>query len=388
MKSRVLVSGAGIAGLSLAFWLKRFGIETLLVDRASRFEALGHYISLKGNGVEVIRQMGLEGACRMKECRFTRLKMMRANGTLLRMGSQAEFDQTLGGYILMQRSDLHAVLFEATKDHVDIRYGTQIKAMHDIGNAIEVEFSNERTDTFDLVIGADGIHSHTRKLAFGDGFECLLGGQYIGLTEDYDHGLDTEYCLTYWGAGQMAALFPTAKTRLSAIFYYGDGGIEPAGRDNHSVRRFLLEAYKGFAPEVVNTVNALSDRDFVFMDAIAQVQLPSIIKGRVALVGDAAHCPTFMSGMGSSLALQGARLLAFHLKECGNNITAALSKYENEITPIANRYRDSALQLRPLLLKRNAWISGMRNFAFRITPEWMMKRRIRHFFQAETLKAK
>lgn len=382
---RVLISGAGIAGFALAFWLEKFGIEATFIDRANRFEALGHYISLKGNGVEVIRQMGLEAACRERECTFTRLRMMRSDGALLRMGSQAEFDRNLGGYILMRRSDLHEVLFDATNAFCDVRYGVQIDAIRDEGKEVNVQFSNGTADAFDLVIGADGIHSHTRKLIFGSGFEVSLGGKYIGVMQDYEHGLGTEYCMAYWGIGQMAALFPTAPTRISAIFYHGDGGVEPSGRDTPSIRRFLLDAYGDFAPEVVKTITALREHAFVFMDTIAQVRLPSIIKGRVALVGDAAHCPTFMSGMGSSLALQGARLLALRVKEHGEDMATALRKYESDIAPIANRYRESALQMRPFLLNRAAWIANARNCIFRLTPEWIVKRRIRSFFQAETL---
>jgi 2-polyprenyl-6-methoxyphenol hydroxylase-like FAD-dependent oxidoreductase len=387
LKTRVLVSGAGIAGLSLGFWLNRLGIEAVLIDRASHFEALGHYISLKGNGVEVIRQMGLESACRARECTFTRLKMMRSDGALLRMGSQAEFDQNLGGYILMRRSDLHEALSDATKDVCDIRYGVQINAIRDEGKKVEVQLSDGAVESFDLLIGADGIHSHTRKLTFGNGFEVPLGGKYIGLTEDYEHGLGTAHCLAYWGVGQMAALFPTAPTRISAIFYYGDGSVEPSGRDAPSMRQFLLDAYGDFAPEVTRTIAALSEDAFIFVDAIAQVRMPSITRGRVALVGDAAHCPTFMSGMGSSLALQGARLLALHVKESDGDIAAALRKYEADITPIADRYRDSAIQMRPLLLKRKTWVAIARNWGLRLTPEWMMKRRISSFFQAEALGA-
>jgi 2-polyprenyl-6-methoxyphenol hydroxylase-like FAD-dependent oxidoreductase len=385
LKDRVLISGAGITGLALGFWFRNFGVEAILVDRASRFEALGHYISLKGNGVEVIRQMGLEKACRARECRFSHHKMMRSDGALLRMGSQTEFDQNLGGYILMRRSDLHATLFDATKDFCDIRYGVQINAIRDDGERTEVKFSDGSADVFDLVIGADGIHSHTRKLTFGDGFEVPLGGKYIGLTDDYEHGLATEYCRTYWGIGKMAALFPTAPTRISAIFYCGDGGIELFGIHSQSIQRFLLDTYQGFAPEVIETIAAMSEHAFVFMDSIAQVRLPSITKGRVALVGDAAHCPTFMSGMGSSLALQGARLLAQHVSESNGNMAVALGKYESDITPIARRHRDSALQMRPLLLKRRASAARVRNWIFRLTPVWIMKRRIRSFFRAETL---
>jgi 2-polyprenyl-6-methoxyphenol hydroxylase-like FAD-dependent oxidoreductase len=385
VETRLLISGAGIAGLALGFWLKKAGIDPVVIDRATHFQALGHYIALKGNGVEVIRQMGLEGACRAREARFTQVMFMSADGRLLRMGSRSEFDQNLGGYILLRRSDLHQALFNAVEREFDIRYGTEIQSIRETGDKSEVEFNDGRADSFDLVVGADGIHSRTRKLVFGEGFEFPMGGQYIGLTKDYEHGLDTDFCRAYWGTGQMAALFPTSSNSLSAIFYYGANGLEPKGRDTGSIKKFLLEAYRNFAPEVGSLLSALDERAFVFMDSILQVRLPSIVKGRVALVGDAAHCPTFMSGMGSSLALQGARLLALSLQEHAGDLPRALAKYESAIAPIAARYRDSALQMRTLLLDRRPWISTARNLALRITPNWVLDRQMRKFYHAENL---
>src|SRR5947208_208067 len=126
MNKRALISGGGIAGLALGFWLERMGIQPVIIERASRFEALGHYIALKGNGVEMMRQMGLEQACRAREVQFERAMMLTATGKLLRMGGRDEFDQNLGGYILFLRADLQTVLFEAVQAKLEIRYSTEI----------------------------------------------------------------------------------------------------------------------------------------------------------------------------------------------------------------------------------------------------------------------
>src|SRR5215510_14400517 len=164
MKKRALISGGGIAGLSLGFWLERIGIEPLVIERAPRFEALGHYIALKGNGVEVMRQMGLESACRAREVQFERSLMLTSTGRLLRKGSRDEFDHNLGGYILFRRADLQATLFEAVRDKLEIRYATELVSLRDQGEQVDVEFSAGNSESFDFVIGADGIHSRTRRL--------------------------------------------------------------------------------------------------------------------------------------------------------------------------------------------------------------------------------
>jgi len=383
MKQRALISGGGIAGLALGFWLERIGIEPVVIERASRFEALGHYIALKGNGVNVIRQMGLEPACRAREVQFERSMMLTATGRRLRMGGREEFDHNLGGYILFRRADLQASLFEAVREKIEIRYGTQFVAIRDQGAQVEVELSAGNSESFDFVFGADGIHSRTRKLVFGDGFIEPLGGHYIALTMDVAHGLPPNQIRSYFGRGQSVHLFLTSPSRVSLVVYHGDGDVQLAGKDSGAVKAFLLEAYSDFAPEVLSIFQAIDERAFVFVDAIAQVRMPSIVKGRVALLGDAAHCPTFMSGMGSSLALQGAQALAMHLEQQRDDPVRALRSYQAAITPIAARYQASALEMRPMLLDRRPWLAWARNAGLRLTPEWLMERKTRQFYHAE-----
>jgi 2-polyprenyl-6-methoxyphenol hydroxylase-like FAD-dependent oxidoreductase len=118
------------------------------------------------------------------------------------------------------------------------------------------------------------------------------------------------------------------------------------------------------------------------MDVISQIRMPSIVKGRIALVGDAAHCPTFMSGMGASLALQGARLLAQNLATHGS-VPSAFASYERAITPIAERYQKSALRMKTVLLDRRPWIAKLRNFGLRFTPSSLMNQQMRNFFRSE-----
>ncbi len=239
---------------------------------------------------------------------------------------------------------------------------------------MEVVLSNGSTESFDYVVGADGIHSRTRSLVFGEGFEFPLGGRYIGLPENYEHGFAREFIRIYLGTGQNVILAPTSPTSVSAVIYHASGGLEPAGKDTASIKSFLLAAYKDFAPEVRTLFSAIDEKSFIFMDTISQVRMHTIVKDRVALVGDAAHCPTFMSGMGSSLALQGAQLLAQNLRAQPGNPAAALSAYESAVTPIADRYRGSALEMRPMMLSREPWIARLRDLALRVTPHFLLNR--------------
>src|SRR4051812_5771889 len=184
--NKIMISGGGIAGLALGFWLERYGFEPIIIDRAHRFEALGHYIALKGNGVDVIRQMGLEAACREREAPFGRAVMLTSHGAELRRSGRSDIDQSLGGYIFFRRSDLHAALFEAVRGRFEVRYATELAKVTAAGDAVEIELSTGGGEAVDLLVGADGIHSRTRRLVFGDDFERPLGGHYVGMTVDTD----------------------------------------------------------------------------------------------------------------------------------------------------------------------------------------------------------
>jgi len=139
----------------------------------------------------------------------------------------------------------------------------------------------------------------------------------------------------------------------------------------------------GRASHLVRVLGNIRSDDFVFTDVIAQIEMPRIAKGRCALVGDAAHCPTFLSGMGSSLALQDAHILAGCLARSPDDIAAAFSRYEEVVTPIARRYRASALNARRVILGRGRIQTRLRDLALRLMPARLLERGIRRFVDAE-----
>lgn len=381
--SRILISGGGIAGLALAWWLERGGHEVVVIERASHFEALGHYITLKSGGVAVVREMGLLEACRASAVDLSMVQLQTASGRILHTRDFAELDATLGGFVPFRRADLHSALFDAVRDHVEIRYGEQLSAVRQSGDQIKVELISGAHESFTALVGADGIHSRTRRLVFGDGFERPMQGHYLALTASVRHHMQAGIAHVFLGRGQVVILFPAAADSVSALVYYGDDHRLPAQRDALSLRRFLLDTYADFAPEVLETFQALDADSFVFMDRVAQVRLPHIVNGRVALVGDAAHCPTFLSGMGSSLALQGARMLAQHMNGASANMPQALVRYEHDVRSLAEAYQASGARMRPYFLDRSSHVALLRNTVLRYTPKWIMRRSMQRFYQVE-----
>ena len=381
MALKVVVSGGGIGGLALAHWLDQIGATTVVVERAPQFKALGHYISLKGNGVEMVRRMGILDRCEACAAPLEEVRFFTTANHLIRSERTTALAKTLGGYILFRRADLQTALFDLVRDRTDIRFGVEVTSMDLTPSGVNVRLSDGRTESADLLVGADGIHSRVRGLVFGDGFERPLGGYYIALTQALVHGMPAVvHC--YLGTGIMINLFPVAVDALSAVIYLGPGAASPPQHEPLVMRDYLLGACGQFPSEVRQIVGSIRSDDFMFTDAIAQVGMPHITQTRCALVGDAAHCPTFLSGMGTSLALQDAHILAGCLARI-QHLGSALTQYEHVMTPIAQRYRDSALTAHRALLDGSRAKAGLRNAVLRFLPQRLLERGTRRFFDAE-----
>jgi 2-polyprenyl-6-methoxyphenol hydroxylase-like FAD-dependent oxidoreductase len=382
MALNVIISGAGVAGLALAHWLGRIGATTVLVERAPRFQALGHYISLKGNGVEMVRRMGIFDACQARAAPIEEVHFFTAAGRFLRRERTAALARTLGGYLLFRRSDLQAALYELVRERTEVRFGTEIVEVRPAAAGVEVQLSDGRTERADLVVGADGIHSRVRRLVFGEGFERPLGGHYIAISQAFRHGLPP-VCHSYVSVGRMVNLFPVDPGSVSAVVYLGAGAGAPPHPDALAMRAYLLATCRGFPGEVRRVLDTIAVDDFVFSDAITQVEMPRITQGRCALLGDAAHCPTFLSGMGSSLALQDAHILAGCLARSPGDLAIALARYEEVMTPIARRYHDSAIRAHAALLSTSRVKARLRDLVLRHLPDRLFERGIRQFFDSE-----
>jgi 2-polyprenyl-6-methoxyphenol hydroxylase-like FAD-dependent oxidoreductase len=216
MPLKVIVSGAGVAGLALAHWLGRIGAATILVERAPRFQALGHYISLKGNGVEMVRRMGILEACQTRAAPIEEVYFYTSTRRLLRSERTAVLSKALGGYILFRRADLQAALFELVRERADIRFGTEIAEVRSAEVGVEVRLSDGIVERGDVLVGADGIHSHVRGLVFGQGFERPLGGYYVAISQILHHGLPA-IVHSYLSTGRMVNLFPVSPHYVSAV---------------------------------------------------------------------------------------------------------------------------------------------------------------------------
>jgi len=337
MKTRtVLVSGAGIAGPALAFWLHRHGFVPTVVEVAPAVRPGGQTVDLRGAGRIVVERMGLMPTVRAACVDQRGVAYVDAAGRhLAEMPVEALGGDGIVSEIEILRGDLVDVLVDATRDDVEYLFGLRVVALDQRDDGVGVTFSDGTVRSFDLVVGADGPHSGIRRLAFrSEDVEVRPLGGYMAWFTAPDHiGLDGWFAM-YNEPGRVASMRPDkdprrAKAGLSFL-------SEPLVYDRNDVdaqRRIVEEHFAGGRGPVPPLLEAMADADDFYLDAVAQVHMARWSTGRVALVGDAGCSPTPLTGMGTSLALVGAYVLAGELAATGGDHERAFGAYEDRMRP-------------------------------------------------------
>ncbi|MCA9909625.1 MAG: FAD-dependent monooxygenase [Anaerolineae bacterium] len=347
---RVLISGAGPAGLSLAYWLQRSGFTPVVIEKVADIRRQGYGIDFLGTGYDVARQMGIVEQLQGQQLRIKEITYIDDAG-----GKLATLDATLlskvaqGKYLALMRWSLVDALYALVKDSVELRFGCSIKAVQQDAECVTVTFDDDRVERFDLLIGADGAHSMTRRLVFGpdSAYEHYMGC-YVAcypLPDRYGIG---QRRLHYTEPQRQTVAYCTEKAdEMIALYLYrtADAGMIPrAERLPH-----LQKHFAGMGWITPQLLAAIEDPDELFMDRVVQVKMPSWSRERVALVGDACGCLTFASAQGASMALGGAYLLAQALHE-QPDYHSAFRKYEQMLRPAVEQRQQVARTMMKTLL--------------------------------------
>ncbi|MEV7043641.1 FAD-dependent monooxygenase [Amycolatopsis sp. NPDC051061] len=334
--SKVLVAGASIAGPALAHWLRRRGAEVTVVERAPGLRPGGQAVDARGVTREVIRRMGLDAAVRAARTETVGAHNVDADGTVLET-FRAE-DDGGDGYISeieILRGDLSQVLYDDTRDGVEYVFGDRIAELTQDADGVDVVFAGGDRRRFDLVVGADGLHSALRAMVFGPHEECVrhLGHVLAFYSVPNEFGLD-RWLLEHQEAGRSAMLRPIGDaTRAMAMFSFTAAGFDVDYRDIDAQKRLLRERIAGLGWLTPRLLEHLDDTPDFYLDQVAQVVLDRWSSGRVALLGDAAFSSSPLSGQGTGLALVGAYLLAGELATAGWNPEAGFAAYETRMRP-------------------------------------------------------
>ncbi|MFJ9848121.1 FAD-dependent monooxygenase [Streptomyces sp. NPDC101150] len=365
--TNVLISGSSVAGPALAHWLHRYGFHPTIVERAPALRDGGYAVDFRGEAhLSVLRRMGIMDDVERARTGMGSMSYVNSAGK-----PQAQLPADLfAGDIEILRGDLARILYEATAHHTEYIFGDSIASLTEDAEGVTVTFERGAPRRFDLVIGADGLHSRTRDLTFGpeERFVKHLGVHCAIFTTANHLGLDhTGHA--YRTAGKLAAMYSARhNTEAKAVFYFSSPDLDLDRRDVARQQAVLAERFAGTGWESDRLLRDMRYAPDFYFDSVGQVRMDSWSRGRVALVGDAAYCPSSLSGMGTGLALVGAYVLAGELAAARGDHRIAFARYEDELREYAEGCRKMGDGVAKLMVPGSRLMATLLNRYYKAMP--------------------
>ena len=336
-RNRVLISGAGIAGLTLAIQLKQHGFEPLVIEHDHAPRTDGYMMDFFGTGLEVAERMGLTERLRAIKYPIEAMSFVAADGKSYFDLPLKRTHNALGGdYIYLRRPDLQRVLAERAGElSIEIRYGWSLHKLHSLRDRVHVIYHNGRVDDFDLAVGADGVHSSVRQLAFGQPrqFTCFLGLYVAAFHLPAGAHRLGGMCRRHEEPDRTAFFYPLDDARMDAtyVFRHPEREVLPG-----QSLAFVKSHYRGGGWIAEDVLRDYPNHEPLYFGPASIVVMPRWHRGRIALIGDACGALTLLSGQGSRMAMAGAYVLAEQLAH-NDNHREAFAAYQAAIKPHVDR---------------------------------------------------
>jgi 2-polyprenyl-6-methoxyphenol hydroxylase-like FAD-dependent oxidoreductase len=368
---KVLIVGAGIAGLTLALCLRRAGHAVVVLEKADRLRDEGYMIDFFGSGYDAAERLGLLPAIARIQYPIGELAFVDGDGRPRFALPYASLRRLLFAdrHFNFMRGDLEHVLHDSLPGLTAIRFGTTVARLTDANGGVDVTLTDGTTQRFDLVVGADGVRSRVRELAFGPASDYVrpLGYRTLAFVIDdaeLHRRIGDAFC-TLTRPGRQAAVYPLRQGRVATFFIHHTDSVT----DDFSLRAArdeLRAVYGGLDWIVPELIDRCGDDSAVYFDEVTQVVVPKWHRGRVVLVGDACQCVSLLAGQGASMAMAGAYILAEELGEA-ENVKLALARYQRRVQPSIETKQASGRNLARWFVPRGPVRLAMRDLFMRMS---------------------
>lgn len=359
----VLISGAGTAGLSLAYWLKRYGFTPTIVESSPQLRMGGYKIDIRGQALQVIRCAGIYDAVVAASTDMQSAIIVDKNGKTTHKMSGDAFGHRLGDDQEIMRGTLNQIWLDQIPE-VEIIFGDSIQTITQIGDSVKVEFKNNNSRTYSLLIGSDGLHSNVRRLIFGDEkqFSNDLGIYLCVFSVPNYLNLDRVE-IDYTELGRSTGVWSSRNDKNAKAYFAFSSSQSVEPRDVVAQKQLVKSIFRNLGGEIPNLLKLMADTDDFYFDSASQIHMDSWSKGRIILLGDAAYCASPMSGQGTSLALVGAYVLAGELALAKGNYQSAFDQFEKIMRPYIKINQELGIRAAKLFRsqeKRNpvTWLIG------------------------------
>ncbi|MGC1373441.1 MAG: FAD-binding domain [Candidatus Sulfotelmatobacter sp.] len=365
---KILISGAGIAGPTLAYWLAHYGMTPTLVEKSPRLRTGGNIIDFWGAGFDVADRMGLMPEIRRRGYLVNEVRVVDTNGKCVAgFPALAVARIAQGRYISIARGDLAETIFNSLADRVETIFGNSIKQIEQSGSAVHVLFESGAQRQFDLVVGADGLHSRVRELVFGpqEKFEKYLGYKAAAFETAGYRPRDELVYVMYTEVGRQIGRFALRGDRTMFLFTFADDSFDGLTGDTHAQKKLIRRHFANSGWECPQILKLLDETNELYFDRVSQIRMDPQqglwTRGRVTLVGDAASCISLLAGQGSALAMVAAFILAGELDRAGGNHVRAFANYQERFGAFALQKQNVAPRFAGIFAPKSEFALFVRN---------------------------
>lgn len=387
----ILISGAGIAGVTLAFWLKKFGFNPTIIEISSQLREGGYAIDFMGAGYDVAEKMAILPALEMVDMNISKLVFVDKNNKEKGSMNYQEIKKLMNGRALtLLRSDLAKVIYNSLDKDIEIIFGDTINKIEQDDEKVIATFQSGTTRSFDLLVGADGLHSNVRSLIFGNEapYEKYYGYYTSSFTiENFSY--EGSAFSMYNVPCKQVAIYSYNENKTGAFFIFTSP--EKLLYEHHDIEKqkqilenqFMNIGWK--CRELLSGIDLTTD---FYFDSISQIKMEHWSNGRVTLAGDAGYCPSLLSGKGSTLAMVGAYILAGELKDANGNYKIAFGNYENIFKPFMTKKQKAAQSFAKSFIPKSNFGIKVRNLAFKCMSLPLISKLLLNQFKDRELKIK